>query len=612
MFTNTQSQPAVWSPANTITSDFATHCQDAVDAIKRLMVAVEVTTISASYGKDSSVVLALALEAARQLLQIGKRITLRIITSDTQVENPSQTRLAVKMSARAIAFAQEQGLDVEQIWVTPSPLDHYLVAMLGGRSVASVPGGDAACSVNLKVRPLEKVRKRLIKEYGAGKVGNLIGTRFDESTTRATNMTSRGESATRAILQSTGAWLLSPIAHWTEGDVWRFLNGSARQVGFDTLDHTPVLAHYETMQEATCNVLSLAEAGPKSKSPCKGGRGGCFVCQKVADDHSMTHMLGSFPHYEPLARLSRVIRAGHWVPENRSFLSKTADDQNRIRIFSNAYSPEWTANLLKWVMSIDANEDDYARARSARTGRKVERRFPRLLTEEHEILIMFLWSRYGVQTPGRFIRIREAIAQGKRWALPSDDEIEVMAAKGNRKLMGKTLGYLHSDIPVQAPTAYRDSWRDMIDIDSACATDLMRTASGERAMYRSGTGSVHDSIEEADAIECNLDSVREADGSLGMAYEDMLWWMEIEFADGNRSHNDEMNFLIRQGLIRARKGYQSTLAGYQHYNLVLRNLNGQGPIDTLESILEHPAFATPVQPTWVPEQHKQQLEMFSA
>ena len=125
--TSTNTAVQTYQPkANELT--FAQRCQVAIDAIKATMAQVEVTTIGQPYGKDSSAVLVLVLEAARQMLaETGRNPRIKLITADTLVENPLQVRLATVMSARALTFAQERGLDVEQIWVTPENIDSYLV-----------------------------------------------------------------------------------------------------------------------------------------------------------------------------------------------------------------------------------------------------------------------------------------------------------------------------------------------------------------------------------------------------------------------------------------------------------------------------------------------------
>lgn len=579
-----------WAPEAVQPETFADRCANAIESIKTAMRDVSVNTIAASHGKDSSVVLALTLEATRQLKAEGKSPIVRTITSDTGVENPSQSKLNVAMSTRALAWADEHDLDALQIFVKPDPMENYLVTMCGGRGIASVSGSDATCSMSLKVRPIQKSQREFVKAYGAENILTLIGTRFEESATRGTAMRKRNESATVPVRSDTGILTLSPIADWLETDVWRFLNGSERRIGFKTYDFSPVLAHYEAMGDSSCGSVDFAQSIQKAKSPCSGGRGGCFVCQKVSADHSLLNMLDKFPAYEPLTRLSKVIRAGHLVPDNRSFLSKTADSQGRIRVFSNAYSPAWTSQLLKWIMSIDATEDDQAAARSLKLGRPVDRRFPRLLDEEQQMLIAFQWARYGVQKVGEYPRIREAILQGQRFPMPSDDELADLQAKSDKKLMGKTVGYLQVEQMDHSKPVYEDHWRDLIGNDSGCTPSIMKDNNGERAMYRNSTGMVHDTIEIADLIECDLSELRDPDGTLGITFEDFSWWYAIEFAGGHKKHNEEMNFLIREGLIRARNGYQSTLATYQRYNLVLDDLRDNGPIDTLAQIQAHPNF----------------------
>ncbi|ARM86129.1 phosphoadenosine phosphosulfate reductase domain-containing protein [Marinobacter salarius] len=577
-----------WTPAVVSKAVFSNRCQSAIDAIKATMAQVTVTTVGMSYGKDSVTTLVLALEAARQIqTETGTAPKILLITADTGVENPLQTKLAVQMSNRVLEWADERGLDVEQTWVTPDPINSYLVSMLGMRGVASVPGASATCSIQLKVEPMNKKRKELAKTYGAENIGVLTGVRHEESTVRSANMTKRGESATEAFRTETGSLQLAPIADWTEADVWRLLNTGARTSGFEMVDCEPVILHYELQGDATCGTVSIGQTAKSAGRPCSGGRGGCFICQKVDTDHSFLNVVEKVPYLEPLARLSRLIRAGHFVPENRNFISKGADEQNRVRVFSNAYSAPWTSYLLSLIMSLDEREDEYARAKSAKLGRKVARRFPRLLTLEQQLLIAFQWSRYGVQAPGEYARIREAILQGERWDLPTDEELSALAARADRKLMGKTFGYLQSDFVNTRGGEYRDHYRDLIGTETGCSPQVMLDDDGDRDLYVSGKGIIHDTIELSDIVEADL-----SDFESEIELEDFLWWYAMEFAAGEKGHNEEMNFLLREGVIRARSGYQSQLAEYQRYNLHLHAIREKGPIGSLEQIMAHPQFVT--------------------
>jgi len=53
-----------------------------------------------------------------------------------------------------------------------------------------------------------------------------------------------------------------------------------------------------------------------------------------------------------------------------------------------------------------------------------------------------------------------------------------------------------------------------------------------------------------------------------------------------------MAFLIREGLIKARNGYQSQIGVYQGLNLMLDDLRAEGPIGSLAEIQSHPRFMT--------------------
>lgn len=601
-------QAQVFDPAKaSVQTLFATM----VENLKREMRRYKAVTVGFSAGKDSTCVLHGVIEAARQLKQLeGISVAVRAVTSDTGVELPNQHITSLEMASIFEGYAESVDIDYEQVWVGPSPINSYLVVMLGMRGVMTMPQGSATCSVQMKLDPAKKARKRLAKQFGgAANVLSVSGVRTLESTKRAKNIEKRQESSVSAVVQADGSGLLAPILEWSEEDVWSFLRAtnhpaSAASHGVPSLCIDPLFLHYEKMKTDTCNIEFLTAAKQQmSKSPCGGGsRGGCFLCGRIGDvDKSMRSLLTHFPAYEPLDRLARIFRAGHYVPANRNWFAKSADENGYLKIFSNAYSASWTSSLLKYVLTIDEDEDRYAMRRREKVAKMKDgplkdaqmerlkvmggRRFPRLLTEEQQLLIAFSWSRYGVQAPGEFIRIKEAIQEGKRWPMPTDEEIEALKAQAQPDLMGKTIGYLQADPSFADDKAYRDGWRDLIDADSWCAPDIMRTDTGERAMYAQSNGISHDNIELADEVSADT-SVFESE----YEYMDWLWLYSIDYADGKRSNNEEMDFLVRSGVIKARPGYHAHLANYQCLNRQLRQLRHDGPLNSLEEIKGHPRF----------------------
>ena len=73
---------------------------------------------------------------------------------------------------------------------------------------------------------------------------------------------------------------------------------------------------------------------------------------------------------------------------------------------------------------------------------------------------------------------------------------------------------------------------------------------------------------------------------------DWLWLYSIDYADGKRSNNEEMDFLVRSGVIKARPGYHALLAKYQCLNRQMRQLREDGPLNTLDEIKGHPRFVS--------------------
>ena len=101
---------------------------------------------------------------------------------------------------------------------------------------------------------------------------------------------------------------------------------------------------------------------------------------------------------------------------------------------------------------------------------------------------------------------------------------------------------------------------------------------------------MHDTLALGESIDVDLSGF-ESEAEL----EDFFWWYSMEFADGTKGHNAEMNFLIREGLVVAKNGYQSQLAEYQRFSRHLNYIREQGPVDNLDQVLVHPAFIPPDQ-----------------
>lgn len=209
---------------------------NAVAVIKRHILDGKRFIGASSFGKDSSVMVALTLMAMQQLKESGFAVPeFHVMTSNTRVENPVVEAYSQGEIRALKAFAQENGLPV-RVWVcSPNLTENWLVSIIGGRTIASLPGNSAKCQQQLKKDPLDRTKRQikavLKKEMGAAysedNVVVLIGTRRDESAVRERNMEARGESAIEPVNTAKPnkkpAWVLSPIADFTTDDIFTFL-----------------------------------------------------------------------------------------------------------------------------------------------------------------------------------------------------------------------------------------------------------------------------------------------------------------------------------------------------------------------------------------------------
>ncbi|MCH8552499.1 MAG: phosphoadenosine phosphosulfate reductase family protein [Natronospirillum sp.] len=573
--------------------------------IERALEGFDVLAPGVSYGKDSGAMLALCLEAVRRYKArtgVSKKVV--VLTADTRAENPKVTLLAHEMSSQMLAWARAQGLDVQQRFVMPRAQDAYLVSMIGGKGIASTPSGSSACTIDLKKRPMDLAKRELSKHYGAGRILTLIGTRYDESQTRGERMRGRGERFDVPYLSGDGQWMLSPIADWTVGDVWQFLNGAhdANRIGFETFsDFVPTIILYEGLGESTCSIGAVDPTFGQAGNTCSGGRTGCWICQKVSRDHSLWSMLDRWPELKPLVMLSEAIRAGHDVRRNRTWLTRAIDADGCLSISAGAYSPEWQQQLLRWVLSVDMMEDRW----SENSGKP--RRFPPIMDAEQLLMIGFFWARYGVQKPGSLIRIIEEFgiyftcdgeirytADLSVCEVVTEDKIQKLRSAAEPHLMKRNFGRINvagSDSGAKA--SYFDPVVAMFADTSGADGRSDLNASAESS-YVSGDGRRHDVIGYADHIAVDLAAI--TDPAYIHVCADFIWWWAMEFADGSKSSAQELQWLVQTGVIRAGRGYQSQLADAQLRCHALGDVVAHYDVSDPNSLRQHPAYVSGGEP----------------
>ena len=376
-------------------------------------------SVAWSAGKDSSTLLNLVLCAAARMHQAGEITPPIIVThGDTLIENPEMSLYARNEMTQVHQFARRHGLKVRIETSQPNLLNRWAVKTIGGRSLPPFPGGSRDCTQDLKIAPMQKLRKQIIKELeGAGGIEpvTLVGTRFEESTTRSANMTARGESDTqvrRTGSGKNGQLFLSPLAHWSGDDVWEYL-GLARAGVFDAYsDFEETFRLYADGMSTSCVIVG-EEATKKQTKAC-GARFGCHLCTLVESDKSMENMLllPRYAYMQGLNDLRNFLAATRWDMGRRTWMGRTIEN-GHVRIAPDSYSPAMLEELLRYCLTIDCRE----RAAASQLG--ISPRF-QLVDIEQLFAIDAMWSLQAFHRPFHALKLyKDIVIEGQRFDVPT-------------------------------------------------------------------------------------------------------------------------------------------------------------------------------------------------
>lgn len=520
-----------------VSRSFAEKVAVAVAAIKTLILAGRHLSVAWSGGKDSSVTLSLALMAMRELIAEGVSVpVLHVCHSDTLMENPVVSAYNKLMIKRMKTYSEASGIPMRVWLASPGLSMDYLVSVIGGRTIMSV-ANNTKCQQMTKAYPLNKL-KRQVRRHIATQTGvkakdvqivSLIGTRFDESAARGRAMAGRGESAVDAVdVMDDGQLVLSPIADFTQFDVFEFI-GMVRSEKIETYDNFDQLVElYRDMNSGDCMVNAYISGKEQSKAPCNA-RTGCWTCARVSRDTSAESLIatdgGKYAWMKPLNDLRAFMIKMHFNPEGRTWLARDVGEDGWITITPNAYSPEYTKQLLGIILSIQA--DEYLEAR--RLG--IAPRF-KLLSLKQIMAIELNWGRYGYQPAWTALKLYRSIYRdGKRWRIPVLDSMKT---------------YTEKDVSFRSRVPFAD---------------------GQYNGVFSGLRSVHAAMADAEDLTVTRDGQYVSNVQVGNEYEiddeGLALFMEFEFdrvLDSqrlNESPDAAIHYLLGLGTVQLFKGSHS-------------------------------------------------------
>ena len=390
----------------------------AIETIAANMDAKNAIIVAWSGGKDSSTVLNLVFEAALFLQAQNKPVSRIIVThADTYIENPA-VELQSTIDVRAMRrWAEEHGLDLSIKVSKPNLNELWPVRVIGGRDlpVFSGVGSDRKCTVEFKIKPQERLVRQLVKDIkqDGGVPITVTGTRFAESASRAGRMNDRGEVADELWLSNSGEARLSPIADWSDEDVWKYLHACAAGLHPSYTDFSGIIRLYRDGSDPA-EIQTLPDG-----TEVFACRFGCALCT-AGKDKSMAWMLKNDPdRYGYMAGLHSMqkylVNSQHDLAL-RQWLNFSVSDDGYAALRPNTYSPSMLEDLLRMCLSLDVRERRAARAAGSAL------RF-QIITAEALIAIDAVWSLQGHHEAHHAMRIYKEVLSGKLMDIPTVEPV---------------------------------------------------------------------------------------------------------------------------------------------------------------------------------------------
>lgn len=331
----------------------------------------------------------------------------------TTYDNPAMDEYAVGEMKALKDYIQKHNLPASVEVQRPTLSNDYLVNIMGGRMLATLPGTGRACADMLKVQTNRQLKKRIQKKL-PGEVVNVVGKRWDESISRASNMSLSGERPDM-VVKVNNELLLTPIAHFTLDDIWQMI-GMVRNAR--TSDKAAAYQSYSDFEAMTniyreamggeCMILAFAYGKAGSQKNC-GSRFGCWSCTQVENDTSLENMVAeSHPHFAPLVGIRHFILDHHWDTNFRRWLTREPDQHGELTIAPNTYSPNFCRHLLRCVITAQVEEEQRADAEG--TSPAFE-----LIDERRLLAVQALWSRNGMHEAWAALSDWHDIYNGKRY-----------------------------------------------------------------------------------------------------------------------------------------------------------------------------------------------------
>ena len=240
--------------------------------------------IAFSGGKDSTTLLQLVWTAIQELpAELRSQCRdVYVICNNTLVENPQVLRFVDKQLKAIREAAADQSMPFTVDQTTPRLEDTFWINLIG----KGYPAPNSTfrwCTERLKISPTSRYIQEKISGYGEAII--LLGTRSDESATRAGSMKKHEVSGSRLRNHPLpNAKAYAPIKDMTTDEVWMYLQQNKSP--WTGKRNRELITLYKNGSGGDCPLVV------DIKTPsCGNSRFGCWVCTVVKRDRSMEALI---------------------------------------------------------------------------------------------------------------------------------------------------------------------------------------------------------------------------------------------------------------------------------------------------------------------------------
>jgi DNA sulfur modification protein DndC len=308
-----------------------------------------------SGGKDSTATLQLVWKAIESLPEGQRTKPIHVISTDTLVENPIVAAWVTKSLSAIESAATEKGLPFYPRRLTPKLEDRFWVNLIGRGYPAPRPKF-RWCTSRLKINASNKFIREVADERGEAIL--VLGSREAESEARR-RVLEGYEGSTRELLSRNGdarldrVWVYTPIAAWSNDEVWEFLVTAPNPWGYS--NHDLLKMYRGATADAECPLVV-----DTSTPSCGDSRFGCFVCTLVDKDKSMQAMIQNDEEkrwMQPLADLRNRFLDVSEDRQHRDFrrmdgsLTLFRNSKGDASLVHGPYTQAYRAKLLEAVIA---------------------------------------------------------------------------------------------------------------------------------------------------------------------------------------------------------------------------------------------------------------------